>query len=897
MLNSNPIKNWRANVFGKGFKDLEYLGVSLNNYRCDYIYFNESHHVGPDETRYFNDTRPSYKFCAYEYRWHNLTNEDLTYQENYYMNVESYGFTGLLHEDASVILAYTNIPSLPAYMFSGSNMKTLSFPLGHFDSIDDFAFSGDVKFESISLEKATFSSLSPMAFHGLSFNDTTCVDLPNFAVGWTDDIYACVDPAGNATCYKSTVTCESLAAVADAGSLLILALLENEHGLRAVDACCVMGGGKTYGLGVMMDASASPYCAPAAALGGEVECSCPITQGKRYDLSQRQCIDTCNSGEFWENVTSSREVHRIRSDTLAGRCAPCKLGEHSILKGFTNSCDKCRAGKYAEINGSTLCEPCDIHSYSIEGASTCETCPYGKYTNSIASAECEPCPWSFVGSRRCTVPVMAIVVTLLCIVFIVVTGIFLHRRWKKQHDRLRQLQNLLQASAEDLELMSSAWQIDWDDIDLEKELAHGSFGSVWLGNLNSKWEVAVKRVYDTKAKKFADDAEIRFLLKARHPRLVLFLGCGFEKDNGNLFIVLEFCEKGALNDVLWQRKDSSSQSQLMNPDKDVVSWSTRLQIMCDVAEAMSYLHLIHNSIHRDLKSPNILLVERKERIRAKVADFGLTKILARDSRYLQEDVSPKKKKKKGFASKIMNAVVGSPRNSSIGGCKEEEEEEEEEEKTSSWSSSSTSSQSNKNLSNVDMTGDVGTPQWMAPEICAAIGKSDVVQYDVSIDTYAFGIIMWECLALSPPWSEKKYNFSCNIFDAVEAGERPIIRVEDHKSSPFGFTTLMKRCWAQDSKSRPPFNSIEMELKDMMTAHFKKVQALEVRAATSSSVDLPLQSHETGFLNYLGDMLFHDDSSDGIATRKQELSSASIDDSSSKLSEPLLGGSNDDYNAL
>ena len=112
-------------------------------------------------------------------------------------------------------------------------MKSLSFPLSIFNSIDDYAFSGDVEIESISLEKATYYSISPKAFDGLRFQNTSCVDLPNFAVTWADEVFECSSEDPNMTCYSYTVTCETLNQVKDPASLLIMALKENKHGLPA----------------------------------------------------------------------------------------------------------------------------------------------------------------------------------------------------------------------------------------------------------------------------------------------------------------------------------------------------------------------------------------------------------------------------------------------------------------------------------------------------------------------------------------------------------------------------------------------------------------------------------------------------------------------------------------
>ena len=52
------------------------------------------------------------------------------------------------------------------------------------------------------------------------------------------------------------------------------------------------------------------------------------------------------------------------------------------------------------------------------------------------------------------------------------------------------------------------------------------------------------------------------------------------------------------------------------------------------AEGVLYLHDVHRLIHRDLKSPNILLDGNG---RCKIADFGLSKLLADEHEH--EDVS------------------------------------------------------------------------------------------------------------------------------------------------------------------------------------------------------------------------------------------------------------------
>ncbi|KAL7032553.1 hypothetical protein ACKWTF_007345 [Chironomus riparius] len=70
-------------------------------------------------------------------------------------------------------------------------------------------------------------------------------------------------------------------------------------------------------------------------------------------------------------------------------------------------------------------------------------------------------------------------------------------------------------------------------------------------------------------------------------------------------IIMEFCAYGALNQLLKEG------SKIITPSR-VVSWSKQ------IATGMSYLHS-HKIIHRDLKSPNILIGDNET---IKISDFG-----------------------------------------------------------------------------------------------------------------------------------------------------------------------------------------------------------------------------------------------------------------------------------
>ncbi|KAK9022885.1 hypothetical protein V6N11_003123 [Hibiscus sabdariffa] len=81
---------------------------------------------------------------------------------------------------------------------------------------------------------------------------------------------------------------------------------------------------------------------------------------------------------------------------------------------------------------------------------------------------------------------------------------------------------------------------------------------------------------------------------------------------GEQMLIYEYIPNGSLGDSL------SGKSGIR------LDWNRRLKIALGAARGVAYLHELANPpiIHRDIKSPNILL---DERLNAKVADFGLSK--------------------------------------------------------------------------------------------------------------------------------------------------------------------------------------------------------------------------------------------------------------------------------
>merc|ERR1712154_509759 len=126
----------------------------------------------------------------------------------------------------------------------------------------------------------------------------------------------------------------------------------------------------------------------------------------------------------------------------------------------------------------------------------------------------------------------------------------------------------------------------------------------WGGKITPKMIQAFKR-------------ELTVMVMCRHPNLVLFMGASTK--TSPLRVVCEFCEGGALFDLLHNRPDVE------------LSWKQKLKMLGDIAKGINYLHSCKPPIvHRDLKSLNLLLAERVDDEYdtpiIKVADFGMAKI-------------------------------------------------------------------------------------------------------------------------------------------------------------------------------------------------------------------------------------------------------------------------------
>ncbi|VDM96513.1 unnamed protein product [Thelazia callipaeda] len=153
----------------------------------------------------------------------------------------------------------------------------------------------------------------------------------------------------------------------------------------------------------------------------------------------------------------------------------------------------------------------------------------------------------------------------------------------------------LRRTKESIACKNDEWEIPFESITHLEWLGSGSQGAVFIGSFNGRL-VAVKKVKDK------SETELKHLQHINHANLIKFIGVCTQSPC--YCIVMEYCGQGQLYEVIRSGRHIEK--------NQFAQWTH------EIADGMNYLHQ-KRIIHRDLKSPNILVDDTDT---LKICDFG-----------------------------------------------------------------------------------------------------------------------------------------------------------------------------------------------------------------------------------------------------------------------------------
>jgi serine/threonine protein kinase len=150
--------------------------------------------------------------------------------------------------------------------------------------------------------------------------------------------------------------------------------------------------------------------------------------------------------------------------------------------------------------------------------------------------------------------------------------------------------------------------IPYESLTLENELGRGGYAVVYKGKYEDQ-TVAIKQFQiqssnDKLLKSF--NREVAIMKRLSSPYIVKIRGSS--SSHPHYLIVMEYMAQGSLYDRLHNEQP--------------LEWTLRYRWIMEISQGLSYLH-DSGIIHRDLKSPNVLLTENGH---AKISDFGISEI-------------------------------------------------------------------------------------------------------------------------------------------------------------------------------------------------------------------------------------------------------------------------------
>ncbi|XP_073129430.1 putative wall-associated receptor kinase-like 11 isoform X2 [Henckelia pumila] len=375
-----------------------------------------------------------------------------------------------------------------------------------------------------------------------------------------------------------------------------------------------------------------------------------IGDGSRYTFQVSDVSDSSPANKIIETVpllldwvVGNQSCYQLQNTTGVCQGASVCVDSGTNIKGYRCNCTRGYEGNPYLSPGCQDINECEYNPCSDKAICT----------NLPGSYNCS-CPYSYVGDGRkdgigcvyLNLPKRNVARTGLAagsgllIILVLATSFWLYKVLKKRKlKRRRQMffkrnGGLLlqqQISAGDHELQKirffTAKELEkaTDRFNERRILGCGGQGTVYKGMLFDGRIVAVKmskKVDENQLEEFIN--EVFILSQINHRNVVKLLGCCLETEVP--LLAYEFISNGTLYDLI---HDDTAGFPF--------SWDMRLRIATEVASPLAYLHSATSIpiFHRDIKSSNILL---DEKYRAKVSDFGISRLVSMDQTHLTTKV-------------------------------------------------------------------------------------------------------------------------------------------------------------------------------------------------------------------------------------------------------------------
>lgn len=181
--------------------------------------------------------------------------------------------------------------------------------------------------------------------------------------------------------------------------------------------------------------------------------------------------------------------------------------------------------------------------------------------------------------------------------------------------------------------------------------------------------------------------------------------------------------------IATQYMENGSLFKILRSDSVILTPTNKTKIAIGIIEGMIYLHA-NGIVHRDLKSPNILL---SREFLPKICDFGCSRAIK---------------------------------------C------------------------------NLALTGNVGTINWMAPEVNGGV-------YNFKADVYSFSLLLWEILTGEFPFENDKLQGLTLLLKIIQVDYRP--KIPSNCNSKLA--GIITQCWDKNQQVRPSFAELYEIFKD------------------------------------------------------------------------------------